>query len=234
MRNLNRHHAFFTTPATIPGYPYPVPLLIEMMEAFFNHHFCNEKGAITHAAWAYVDCFPNDAVFMHEDRVTFGDRYDENPETYPSPREIVIHHFSQSHDADKAHELSSLFFESLEEQLSRYAVTFQKHGVLQKAELVTGLDAALALIKRKSAQEGEGQYVKLTRNYRMHALCDLWNRLDLVVFDSEGRSLEPFLHFMTGTLKADIEQWFERQHPEFKVSEVDKHIPEGHAYRKIQ
>lgn len=235
MRNLNRHHAFFTTQASIPGYPHPVPLLIEITNDFLNRHYseCISEGEMDYITQSYPDCFSNNEVFKHECRVTFEDRFDENPETYPSPREMVIHHFSQSHDTDKAHELSSLFFESLEEQLSRYVVTFQKQGVLQKAELVTGLDAALALIKRKAAQEGEGQYVKLTFNYRMHALCDLWNRLDLVVFDTEARSLEPFLHFTTGTPKVDIEQWFERQHPEFKVSEVGKHIPDGHAYRRI-
>lgn len=235
MRNLNRHHAFFITQASIPGYPHPIPLLIEMMEAFFKHHYRENSSdrEILHVTWGYPDCFPNNDIFRHEVRVTFDDFYDENPETHPSPRELVIHHFSKSHDADKAHELSSLFFESLEEQLSQYAVTFQKQGVLQKAVLVTGLDAALALIERKSAQEGEGQCVKVTSNYRMRQLCELWNRLGLVVFNSEGRSLEPFLHFPTTTLKSDIEQWFERQHPEFKVSEVGKHINEDHPYWRI-
>lgn len=54
----------------------------------------------------------------------------------------------------------------------------------------------------------------------MRELCNLWNKLSDIPFDQEGESEEDFIHFNKGEHLYEIWEWFEDQHPEFKVGMI--------------
>ncbi len=58
-------------------------------------------------------------------------------------------------------------------------------------------------------------------------LCSLyakWDQLADVPIDGDDAIEVPFLHFAKGTHREEIWQWFERQHPGFRVGEVQRGI----------